>query len=474
MGDRATLRQDVLQWLDTPIDLERLAAANPFPDVRLAPATDPLGRPAIRIVCTMPDSADVAHHPFQAEIDELVACVLEGRDTSIDVFEAQKTMEVCLAADRSAELGGTAGCAAVDRRLTRRPLNRRRAQPFRTTRPSCGKIFSSRRDFLKSVAGAAATAPIMLRAQNAGPRTVAPNDRIRFAAIGVGIRGQQDLRSALRTPGVELVAAADVYDGRLTLAKELLGQPAVHDARLSRGAGAARRRRRDHRDAGSLAYADRARRDEGGQGRLRREADGAGARRRSAHHRRRAADRPHPPGRQPARQLDRLREGEGAVPRRRDRRAEPRRSVDQPQLRDGRLAVFDSAGRLAADHRLGSVPRPRAETAVRAGAPVPLAQLPRLRHRHSRRSVRAPVHRDPLRARRARADARDRERRPPPLERRPRRARRHARAVRLSEDGVASGVHLVAEGELRRRRRRRTTCSASSDPKASSRLATIR
>jgi predicted dehydrogenase len=106
MGDRATLRQDELQWLDMPIDLEELAAANPFPDVRLAQATDALGRPAIRIVCTMPGSADVTHHPFQAEIDELVACVLEGRNTSIDLFDAQKTMEVCLAADRSAEQGG--------------------------------------------------------------------------------------------------------------------------------------------------------------------------------------------------------------------------------------------------------------------------------------------------------------------------------------------------------------------------------
>ena len=74
--------------------------------MRLAAATDGAGRPAIRIDCTMPDSADVSHHPFQAEIDELVACVLEDRETSIDVFDAQKTMEVCLAADRSAELGG--------------------------------------------------------------------------------------------------------------------------------------------------------------------------------------------------------------------------------------------------------------------------------------------------------------------------------------------------------------------------------
>src|SRR6266487_1150713 len=106
MGDRATLRQDVLQWLDTPLDIGALRAANPFPDVRLEEAVDAGGRTTIRIHCTMPDSADVAHHPFQAEIDELVACVLEGRDTSTNVFDAQKTMEVCLAADRSAERGG--------------------------------------------------------------------------------------------------------------------------------------------------------------------------------------------------------------------------------------------------------------------------------------------------------------------------------------------------------------------------------
>src|SRR6185295_5382802 len=82
----------------------------------------------------------------------------------------------------------------------------------------------SRRDFLKTVAGTAAAAPTILRAQAGATRpNVAPNDRIQVAVFGLGIRGQQDVRSALRTPGVELVAAADVYDGRLTLAKELWG-----------------------------------------------------------------------------------------------------------------------------------------------------------------------------------------------------------------------------------------------------------
>src|SRR5438552_15147346 len=82
----------------------------------------------------------------------------------------------------------------------------------------------SRRDFLKSVAAGTATAPILLRAAPSGARqNVAATDRIRFAAIGVGIRGQQDLLAGLKTPGVELVAASDVYDGRLTLAKERWG-----------------------------------------------------------------------------------------------------------------------------------------------------------------------------------------------------------------------------------------------------------
>jgi predicted dehydrogenase len=119
MGDRATLRQDLLQSLDGGMDLDALRRENPFDDVTLEAAVDVLDRPAIRIVCVMPGSADVSHHPFQAEMDELVACVLEGRETSISVFDAQKTMEICLAADQSAELGGTPVALPLIREMER-------------------------------------------------------------------------------------------------------------------------------------------------------------------------------------------------------------------------------------------------------------------------------------------------------------------------------------------------------------------
>jgi predicted dehydrogenase len=107
MGDRATLREDLIQWLDQPLSVDELTAANPVDGVRFEAAVDVNDRPAIRIRTAMPGSADVSHHPFQDEIDDLVASILDPQKrTTIDVFDAQKTMEVCLAADRSAELGG--------------------------------------------------------------------------------------------------------------------------------------------------------------------------------------------------------------------------------------------------------------------------------------------------------------------------------------------------------------------------------
>lgn len=106
MGDRATLKDDLLLWNDRELDIAQLGRVVPWPDVTLEPARTATGARAIRIVTEMPGSADVTHHPFQGEIDELVDAVLTGRDTHIDVFDADRTMQACIAADRSASRHG--------------------------------------------------------------------------------------------------------------------------------------------------------------------------------------------------------------------------------------------------------------------------------------------------------------------------------------------------------------------------------
>ncbi len=50
-----------------------------------------------------------------------------------------------------------------------------------------------------------------------------PNDRIQIALIGAGGMGMGDTRYALSLPGVSLVAACDIYDGRLQRSRELWG-----------------------------------------------------------------------------------------------------------------------------------------------------------------------------------------------------------------------------------------------------------
>ena len=52
---------------------------------------------------------------------------------------------------------------------------------------------------------------------------VPANDRIRIATIGFGGMGMGDTKYALSIPGVELVAVCDIYDGRLTRAREVYG-----------------------------------------------------------------------------------------------------------------------------------------------------------------------------------------------------------------------------------------------------------
>ena len=89
----------------------------------------------------------------------------------------------------------------------------------------------SRRRFLEIGAAAAgaslATKTMLLNPTPllASPLPVAASDRVRFGMIGVGMQGSQLLGQSIELPGVECVAACDLYNGRHALAREITDHP---------------------------------------------------------------------------------------------------------------------------------------------------------------------------------------------------------------------------------------------------------
>jgi predicted dehydrogenase len=50
-----------------------------------------------------PDSSDVNHHPFAGEVDHFIRCLHEDRRPLPDIEDAAETIEICLAAEMSAQ-----------------------------------------------------------------------------------------------------------------------------------------------------------------------------------------------------------------------------------------------------------------------------------------------------------------------------------------------------------------------------------
>ncbi len=98
---------------------------------------------------------------------------------------------------------------------------------------------NSRRSFVRKLAGGALAAGFLpTTSASAQWKTLvlpwekpagsySANDRIQVASIGMGIMGMSNSETALRIPGVELVAVCDLYNGRLDAAKERFGNHLV-------------------------------------------------------------------------------------------------------------------------------------------------------------------------------------------------------------------------------------------------------
>src|SRR5579864_7616041 len=79
---------------------------------------------------------------------------------------------------------------------------------------------TTRRHFLEATTAAGLLAPALA----AQEKKYSANDRVQVAVIGLGGMGTGDAHSSTSVPGVELVAVADIYQGRLDHAKEVFGK----------------------------------------------------------------------------------------------------------------------------------------------------------------------------------------------------------------------------------------------------------
>jgi predicted dehydrogenase len=82
----------------------------------------------------------------------------------------------------------------------------------------------NRRNFLHHTGAVSALALAQNSPGQTQSKSVSANDRIEIACIGFGIQGQSDMKTSVSIPGVQLVAVADVYEGRLALAQERYGK----------------------------------------------------------------------------------------------------------------------------------------------------------------------------------------------------------------------------------------------------------
>ena len=94
---------------------------------------------------------------------------------------------------------------------------------------------NSRRSFVKKLATGALAAGFLPTSSAKAGRVInmpweAPegkysaNDKIRVAAIGMGIMGFNNCETTVKVPGVELIGVCDLYDGRMERAKEVFGK----------------------------------------------------------------------------------------------------------------------------------------------------------------------------------------------------------------------------------------------------------
>jgi predicted dehydrogenase len=83
-------------------------------DSVFAPTLFPGQSHFLKVPCILPDSGDVSHHPFRAEVSHFLDCIVGDKRPFPDLEDAAKTHAICFAADLSAEQGRPVKLSEID------------------------------------------------------------------------------------------------------------------------------------------------------------------------------------------------------------------------------------------------------------------------------------------------------------------------------------------------------------------------
>ncbi len=105
-GKAGKIGASVEQWMPYQFNVDVLGTGGGIRDNRFYSRRIPGVTGWGTFPTVLPDSGAVSHHPFQGEIDHFLDCIIEGKESHVNVRDAVNTHKAIFAIDRSCAEGG--------------------------------------------------------------------------------------------------------------------------------------------------------------------------------------------------------------------------------------------------------------------------------------------------------------------------------------------------------------------------------
>jgi len=106
-GKAGKISAAVEQWMPYQFNVDVLGTDGGLRDNRFYSRKLPGVTGWVEFPTVLPNSGAVSHHPFQGEVDHFLDCIIEGKESHVNVHDGVNTHRALFAIDRSCADGGT-------------------------------------------------------------------------------------------------------------------------------------------------------------------------------------------------------------------------------------------------------------------------------------------------------------------------------------------------------------------------------